>query len=511
MKAFLMYKNHDFDLQKKLPPNEQDLTKDLELNTLFNAMALGDDFLLEMAKKTVFSGLNDSGTILYRQNILKDCLKNNSVVRDIYNIAVEAIESKRKRWYSFFSKTPSSILYNARNGLKLFVDFLKKLKKVADENADKFESEGFTKFFTTINKELDDDFFASVQNHLRELKFRNGVLISAELGKGNEGANYILRKPQFKKQNWVQRMFTDRLSGYNFRISERDEAGARALSELKDRGLNLVADTMARSADHVESFFKVLRTELAFYISCLNLQEKLAHIGEPISFPVPVSSNERRHSFKGLYDVSLALTMKKKIVGNDVNADNKDLVIITGANQGGKSTFLRSIGLAQLMMQCGMFVPAESFSSNVCNGLFTHYKREEDTEMNSGKLDEELTRMSDIVDNLTSNSMLLLNESFAATNERESMEISKQIINALLEKRIKIFFVTHGYEFAYSFYNNKKQNVIFLRAERKDDGQRTFRLTEGEPLQTSYGEDLYKEVFQNNVPKTESLAERIGA
>jgi DNA mismatch repair ATPase MutS len=147
------------------------------------------------------------------------------------------------------------------------------------------------------------------------------------------------------------------------------------------------------------------------------------------------------------------------------------------------------------MMQCGMFVPAESFCSNVCNGLFTHYKREEDTEMNSGKLDEELSRMSAIVDHLNSNSILLLNESFAATNERESAEISSQIISALLEKHIKIIFVTHGYEFAYSYYDNKKQNVIFLRAERKDDGQRTFRLIEGEPLQTSYGEDLYKEMF----------------
>ncbi|GLI35569.1 hypothetical protein DAMNIGENAA_30020 [Desulforhabdus amnigena] len=71
-------------------------------------------------------------------------------------------------------------------------------------------------------------------------------------------------------------------------------------------------------------------------------------------------------------------------------------------DQGGKSIFLRSIGLAQLMMQCDMFVPAESFSSNVCEGLFTHYKREEDPAMKSGKLDEELSRMSEIVDNLSS-------------------------------------------------------------------------------------------------------------
>jgi hypothetical protein len=118
----------------------------------------------------------------------------------------------------------------------------------------------------------------------------------------------------------------------------------------------------------------MLRTELAFYIGCLNLHGQLAQMGEPVSFPVPVAHGEHRLCFQELYDVCLALTMKQRIVGNDITADGKDLVIITGANQGGKSTFLRSIGLSQLMMQCGMFVPAESFCANVCAGLFTHYK-----------------------------------------------------------------------------------------------------------------------------------------
>jgi len=212
-------------------------------------------------------------------------------------------------------------------------------------------------------------------------------------------------------------------------------------------------------------------------------------------FPLPVAASERRHSFHGLYDVCLTLSLEQSIVGNDVHADHKDLVIITGANQGGKSTFLRSIGLSQLMMQCGMFAPAESFSSHVCDALFTHYKREEDASMKSGKLDEELSRMSDIVDNITSNSMVLFNESFAATNEREGSEIARQIICALLEKRIKMFFVTHLYAFAHGFLDKKMTNAIFLRAERQADGGRTFKLVEGEPLQTSYGEDLYNMIF----------------
>lgn len=66
-----------------------------------------------------------------------------------------------------------------------------------------------------------------------------------------------------------------------------------------------------------------------------------------------------------------------------------------------------------------------------------------------------------------------------------------------MEKHVKVFFVTHLYEFAHSFYERGMENIIFLRAERQDDGTRTFRLVEGEPLQTSYGEDLYNKIFGN--------------
>ena len=233
------------------------------------------------------------------------------------------------------------------------------------------------------------------------------------------------------------------------------------LSDLKDRGLNVVANVLAQSVDHILSFFQMLRTELAFYIGCLNLHGQLAQKGEPTCFPLPAAAGERKNSFYGLYDVCLALSVTQRIVGNDVNADNKDIVIITGANQGGKSTFLRGIGLAQLMMQAGMFVPAKSYSSEVCDGIFTHYKREEDVTMKSGKLDEELNRMSDIADNIMPNSMLLFNESFAATNEREGSEIARQIISALVENGVKVFFVTHLYDFAHGLYDKKMENTLF--------------------------------------------------
>lgn len=84
-----------------------------------------------------------------------------------------------------------------------------------------------------------------------------------------------------------------------------------------------------------------------------------------------------------------------------------------------------------------------------------------------------------------------------ASDERKSSLIGLyDVCLALnLEKRIKVFFVTHLYEFAHGFYNKKMENTIFLRAERQTDGGRTFKITEGQPLPTGYGEDLYDRIF----------------
>jgi DNA mismatch repair ATPase MutS len=197
--------------------------------------------------------------------------------------------------------------------------------------------------------------------------------------------------------------------------------------------------------------------------------------------------------------------MEDRVVGNNVAGDHKVLVMITGANRGGKSTLLRSIGLAQLMMQCGMFVAAESFHANVCHSIFTHFKREEDSGMGSGKLDEELKRMSAIVDKISPYSVALFNESFSSTNEREGSEIARQIVRALLETQVKVLYVTHMFDLAEGFYLAKMSVALFLRAERRADGERTFRLVAGEPLPTSYGEDLYRLVFEA-VPDTTTVA-----
>ena len=479
-----------------LPWNQAALRQDLGLDVIFRAMAAEDVLLYEVAQMALMSSLTDMDTIGYRQRIVADCLKNPYIVRAMYRIAVEAIEQERANYWSSFNRYPTGTLHHAVDVMQMFVGKLRQLRKIADQQSDRFQSDGLLALFAMLRRELSDSYFVEVDRHLGRLKFPRGVLISAGLGEGNKGKNYTLRKLPDDTRNWLaRRLFAERPRGYSFKLHPRDDAGARALSVLNDRGVNLAANALAQSTDHILSFFKMLRTELAFYVGCLNLRERLAQLGEPICFPAPYPVAERRSSFTGLYDAALALSMGRRVVANDLEDGHRKLVIVTGANTGGKSTFLRSIGLCQLMMQAGMFVPAESFAAAICEGVYTHYRREEDLAMESGKWDDELGRMSEIVDRLTPNSLMLFNESFASTNEREGSEIAGQIVGALLDREIRVVFVTHLYHFAHAFAENRREGTTIMRAERRPDGTRPFKLIVAEPLETSYGEDLYRKIF----------------
>jgi DNA mismatch repair ATPase MutS len=111
--------------------------------------------------------------------------------------------------------------------------------------------------------------------------------------------------------------------------------------------------------------------------------------------------------------------------------------------------------------------------------------------MTSGRLDEELLRMSAIADQICPNCIMLFNESFAATNEREGSEIGRQVVRALMDAQIKVFFVSHQFDFAEGFHKQHADSTLFLRAERQANGQRNYKLAVAEPLPTSFGADLY--------------------
>jgi DNA mismatch repair ATPase MutS len=512
MKALLMFDDHDFQVDTVLleslerprygqqphldeQAGERDLIQDLELEQLWHAMALNDPVVYASSRTAMLGGLSGIEEIRYRQAVLTDCLRQPAVVRQMYGLAVQAIAEERQIWRSYNNRG-EALLHRSMNVLELFVPILKRLRRLTEEHADQFSSTGFTRFFDTLRRELDDDYFDEIAQHLRQLRFRDGVLMSVRLGERSQGIDYVLRTP--RPENRGRLLFRRPAIGkptYSYTVPPRDEAGGRALGRLRDRGVTLVANALGQSTDHMLSFFAALRAELGFYVGCLNLHDQLAAKAEPECLPEPHPLGTRVWTARALSDPCLSVGIPQRVQGNDLHADGKPLIIITGANQGGKSTFLRGLGVAQLMMQAGMFVTAEAFSASIANAVFTHYKREEDVTMTSGKFDEELARMSTIAAHIDSGSLLLCNESFAATNEREGSEVAAEFLRAMDDIGVTVAYVTHLYELAHRYQQQHADTTLFLRADRGTDGQRSFRLTEAEPLPTSYGEDLYWRTF----------------
>jgi hypothetical protein len=494
MKVFLLHPDRDFNLTAPSKREPIPFQQDIELNVLLNTAAAGDRFLYDiMSAACAGAWANDRATILYRQEILRDCLANPAILRQLYAIAIEPFGRERSWDFSLYGRDPSSMVGSAVRTLQSSLGVLRRLRDTCRANAKRFNSPGFRQFFATLERNLDDAYLDATAADLKNLTFGKGVLLSAHVGDGGKGVGTILRKPRSRDLGWLQAVLTSAGQSYTLQLHPRDDAGAQAFRELQNRGLGLISDALFRSAEHVLGFLKALRAELAFYLGCLNLKEQLDKIGETVSFP-ELAATPRRFACRDLHDVCLALTMGRRVVGNDVDANGKSLVIITGANRGGKSTFLRSVGLAQLMLQCGMFVTAEAYEASLHTGLFTHYKREEDRGMRSGKFDEELVRMSAIADQIHRGALVLFNESFAATHEREGSEIARQIVSALLENDVTVFFVSHMYEFARAFLSS--DTALFLRADRAEDGSRNFRLHEGKPLPKSFGTDLYRQIFR---------------
>jgi ABC-type iron transport system FetAB ATPase subunit len=497
MKAFLMHRSRDFDPNPPPLYAADDLIADLHLTTLFDAMGMGDDFVTNVASRAILSSLTTVDEITYRQEVLADCLAHPSVVRELYAVAVEAIRQEQRGFLGILER-PDMVVRHAVAVLEIFVGMFRRLRAIADHHAGEWHSAGFTAFFAMVVRELDDAYLSTLDGQLDDLRFRDGVLISGRLGPDGRGTDQVLRRPGHRT-GWRRLLTYPGPKSYTFRIPEVDQRGVQGRDELRDRGLDRVAEVLRQSTDHILAFFTTLRCELAFYVGCLNLYERLRSHHLPICRPEPLPLGHSVLECRALYDVCLALQERgERVVGNDISARDADLIVITGANEGGKSTLLRAIGLAYLMMQCGMFPAGEAFSAGVRPALFTHFKRAEDADLNSGKLDEELSRMAGIADHLTPGALVLFNESFAATNEREGSQINREIIHALRDGRVAVVTVTHLYDLALDLYEHRTSATVFLRAQRRDDGRRTYKVIPGAPLPTSFGADLYRRIFDSD-------------
>src|SRR5262249_26351376 len=145
----------------------------------------------------------------------------------------------------------------------------------------------------------------------------------------------------------------------------------------------------------------------------------------------------------------LLLAQGVKVVPCDIVIDRFDAtLIVTGPNSGGKTRLLQSLALAQMLGQCGFFVPAREAKLAVAPGLFVSLIEEATADQSEGRLGMELIRIRSLFEKLRVGSMVVLDELCSGTNPSEGEEIFELVVTLLAELRPQAFITTHFLQMA---------------------------------------------------------------
>lgn len=529
MKVTLLYPDREWG-KEKMYFDREEITKDLNLHILFRAAAsLYDEAaeagktvqvaqernndILDMMKRVMLTPLQTPEEVHYRQQMVKEAISNYDRMDEFYRKVKAAVDdiakytiARKKQGYGSGTDLGRRNVANIEY-LEHIVHHLSQVKSALQSWSFHFVTPEMEAFANSFFDEYNQDYMICLEKVVRDLRSStlDGIIdVTASLGPGLYMSSMTLT--DIWESNKIRLTFlknaADRFGKFCkqlFTVEELVFEGENQnlwqdISDIKNAALGGIMRHFQSFLEEQEVFFQKLHAQAAFLMGAANLYRRMRRMNVDHCFPEVVDRKDIR--FEGLVELSLAINSLRCPVDNSLCADDKHLVVVTGANQGGKSTYLRSIGIAQIMLQCGMFVPAKSFASGLYSKVFTHFTRREDSAMNSGRLDEELGRMERIIDNLSKDSILFLNESFATTTEKEGSIIAEDITTALYERGIRVMMVTHLMAFAQSCYAKELPHAVFLSAERKEDGERTFRMVEQEPELTSYGLDLYDSVLR---------------
>lgn len=484
MNAFLMYENQAFSKKTNKTDFDNDLILDLELESILKYMSKGNKHYYEMALRAMINPLSDPSDIKYRQDVLNDFISNREILNEIYSIVIDSVVELRRSYYGIIENTVNSQVFSSMGLMRYMIPKLKDIRKSLFDNKSSFKSKGFTQYIKCFEDVFSDDFLDKLNSIVLSFTESNGgILVSGSLDYNNELTDFTLHKYD---NNVMERKEWKKAKRYE--IVKMDERAEHEYMRKLDMAL---ADSVCSITDAAKAmllFIEESYDEMGFYFSALNLLDSLKQKNLNFCFPVI----DKKINYEELYDLSLALN-KQNVISNTHSLNDKRITLITGANQGGKSTYLRSFGIASLFLQMGLFVPAKAFTSVPFAKIFTHFSREEDSKMESGRLDEELSRMSNIIKEIKPKSLILFNESFVSTNEREGSSIAKEIIDALYDENCYVFFVTHMFELSTILEAKYNDNICFLRASRTRD----FHLNLEKALETSFAMDIYKEIFKD--------------
>jgi len=231
-----------------------------------------------------------------------------------------------------------------------------------------------------------------------------------------------------------------------------------------------------RHRDFVDPAIARFDRELQFYLAYAEHMDRLADAGLPFCYP-QVGNGSKETAVEEAFDLALAAKLTDEaptIVPNDFYLRGSERVLVlTGPNQGGKTTFARMFGQLHYLAALGLPVPARSARLFLCDRVFTHFEREEDISTLRGKLEDELLRVREILNQATGDSVVILNEIFTSTTLDDAIYLGTEVLRQVISLGALGLCVTFVDELA-SLANATVSMVAGVDPD--DPAKRTFRI-----------------------------------
>lgn len=471
-----------------------DCLQDLNLDQVFqNILKKENKYHLD---KYFYTPVKDIDTVYYRQNIFRDLEKQELYdifqlfSQNIYEVNLQMrsvyqdLNAMDRMQHSYLAK--GKFLSCAETYCENLESLLEKLKIF------KVESEGFAKAIEFIEEYYYSDAFQGLLQGTRkirdifsklsyEMMIKNGTIHVRKYEGAEDLSKIILNHFQKFNQGSVKDYHHKNM---NEGISQHIESEIlyllqrvypeefQELNQYVETNLNFVHPVLCR-------FCK----EIRFYFAWLEYIKSIKESG--LSFCYPKVSTEKKEFYADdFFDIVLAKQIGSTIVANDFTLTFPErILVVTGPNQGGKTTFARAFGQLHYLASLGLTIPGTKAEILFTDQVFTHFDREEDLEELCGKLQDDLERLHFIVDHATENSVIVINEIFSSTTVKDALVLGKQMMDMLTKVHSVSVIVTFLDELA--FHGDDTVSMTG-EVEETNSQKRTFKIKRNKPDGMAY-------------------------
>lgn len=303
----------------------------------------------------------------------------------------------------------------------------------------------------------------------------------------------LLKTMKSKLDIWHKEMFSFNLSGNNLEIWGKSER--KRYGDLMEYWLLLVNEAVYSRVPRLE--IGDLSRELGFYLGAAALQRKWTEAGFTVTNPKILEKRAIKAAIFGSSNTSLIERLRAdRIIHNDIVSDrDHNLFVITGPNNGGKTTYIRQAGQMYWLAHVGMGIPADRAELSAIDAIFTSFNTEDNTAEGAGLYLTELKRISQFSrpasgqPRMTPYSIVFFDEFANGTDHEESVKRTKIVLEYLSKKGVTAYFTTHKHEIAHMIEAGDLPGAVNLGAEvrRSGDGiETTYRILRN-AKEKSYG------------------------